>query len=144
VCSPRPSRREAAPVHSQPLSLMSAFDTLRTLDVSETLGATIGTSVALGAIALWLVSASGPPEEIVKINPEVAAERVSACGLGPVTVRYDDLLQSTSCQLEAPLQLATANSPVSTRLRAITMWNCPRTFRRNLMRSERHDGQPLF
>jgi hypothetical protein len=49
---------------------------------------------ALVALTLWFTSASGPFDNIERITPEVAAERVARCGLGPVTIRYEDELQS--------------------------------------------------
>jgi hypothetical protein len=47
--------------------------------------------IALISAAYLVVSAA---EIFEQITPEAAAERVSQCGLGPVTIRYDDLLQS--------------------------------------------------
>ncbi len=49
---------------------------------------------ALIAVVLWSTSASGPFDNIERITPEVAAERAAKCGLGSVTIRYEDELQS--------------------------------------------------
>jgi len=43
-------------------------------------------------IASQSVGSSGEPFE--RVRPEVAAKRISDCGLGPVTIRFDELLQS--------------------------------------------------
>ena len=46
------------------------------------------------ALAAWALTAGGPFEGMERITPEMAVERAAKCGLGPVTVRYEDELQS--------------------------------------------------
>jgi hypothetical protein len=46
------------------------------------------------ALAAWASSGGGPLESLERITPEMAVERAAKCGLGPVTIRYDDELQS--------------------------------------------------
>lgn len=47
--------------------------------------------ISLLVITAQLAAGVQVPE---RVSPKAAAERVSRCGLGPVTIRYDDLLQS--------------------------------------------------
>lgn len=44
--------------------------------------------------ATWASSVGGPFESMERITPQMAAERAAKCGLGPVTIRYEDELQS--------------------------------------------------
>lgn len=53
-----------------------------------------GPGTTLTIAALLFASTSGPLDNIERITPEVAVERVAKCGFGPVTIRYEDWLQS--------------------------------------------------
>ena len=46
------------------------------------------------ALAAWATTAGGSPEGMKRITSVMAVERAAKCGLGPVTVRYEDELQS--------------------------------------------------
>jgi hypothetical protein len=50
-------------------------------------------SASLVLIA-WLTSAGGTFDRIERITPEMAVERAGKCGLGPVTIRFEEELQS--------------------------------------------------
>jgi hypothetical protein len=58
-------------------------------------------------------SMHGPLGNMERITPEVAVERAARCGLGPVTIRYEDELQSEI--LSAP----NAASATETQLRCL-------------------------
>ena len=45
-------------------------------------------------MALFSTSASGQSLPFERLTPEEAAKRIEGCGVGPVTIRFDDLLQS--------------------------------------------------
>ena len=49
--------------------------------------------IALAFLVVASQLASGV-QAVERISPQAAAERISRCGLGQVTIRYDDLLQS--------------------------------------------------
>lgn len=45
-------------------------------------------------MAIPSMSANSQTPPIERVTPEDAAKRIEACGVGPVTIRFDDLLQS--------------------------------------------------
>lgn len=46
------------------------------------------------AMALPSMPASGNPPHPERVSPEDAAKRIESCGVGPVSIRFDDLLRS--------------------------------------------------
>jgi hypothetical protein len=59
-----------------------------------------------------------------QVSPQVAAQRVSRCGLGAVTIRYDDLLQSDVLKRQGQQGPPTTSSLVPTSPPAITTSSC--------------------
>lgn len=53
-----------------------------------------GFGIAILAFATWVSSVGGLFESMQRIMPKMAVERAAKCGLGPVTTRYEDELQS--------------------------------------------------
>jgi len=70
---------------------------------------------------IFTQSAGSPGEPFQRVTPEVAATRVSECGLGPVTIRFDDLLQSII--LTAASAGAVTDAPLSCADRAVSYYD---------------------